>query len=176
MHIEVELKARVEQPESIKSTLQQRFGPPRRIHRQDQYYKKDGDPFDAIRLRQEDQRCIVSYKDKKQHRGIEQNSEIEFDVTDSVSFGRFLAMLGFFPSYRKEKIVLAFPCRSDRPLYELVEIPNIGWFIEIEMLVEEQGNIEEARDSVLRALSSLGLSEKDIEHRTYKEMLGHKGA
>lgn len=172
MSIEVEVKARIKNPKELKSILQQRFGPPRQIHRKDQYFRQADDPRDPIRLRQEDQRCIVTYKERNEHDGIEQNLEIQFEIRNPEIFAQFLERLGFVPSFSKEKFVEVFHHPHDEPVYELVYIEKLGWFIEIELAIEDKAEQDKAKEKILHALYSLGLEKEDIEPRSYKSLLG----
>ena len=169
MSIEVELKAYVADPIAIRKKLTFHLGASVPLVRTDQYYKRKEDKLDLIRVRTEEDRIIVNSKKRKINNGIEENQEYEFDIDNPQEFSRFLSILEFYPSYTKEKKVEIFS--SSNLTYELTQIEGLGWFIEIETILNSEDNIEEGRQRVLRALLELGFSEKHIEPRSYKLLL-----
>lgn len=177
MAVEVEIKARVSSPDSLRENLHQRFGESSRFKRFDQYFRRQGDAFDHVRLRREvsetrqGESALITYKDKRLVAGVEQNLEIQFTISDSRSFTEFLQKLEFHPGYAKEKHVEVFYDACTGVSYELVFIPRLGWFIEIEKTAENKEEIQEAHQLVCQALKALGLDDKDIERRPYKLLL-----
>lgn len=172
MALEIEIKARIASPDSIRTALHSQFGEGVFIQRKDQYFRRSQDRFDHIRLREENEKAIITFKDKKISQGIEENLEIQFCVDNKQAFTEFLEKLGFFPTYSKEKTVQAFYDRQRNLAFELVHIPPLGWFIEIETVIDEQQqSTDNAHSLVKQALLDLGLEEKDIESRPYKALL-----
>ncbi len=171
MSLEIEIKTRLSSPDAIRKTLVQQFGQGTLIKRKDQYFSRAQDRFDHIRLREENEDTIITFKDKKISQGIEENLEIQFKVDNKEAFKEFLEKLRFFPSYSKEKNVETFYDKEQNLTYELVHIPVLGYFIEIESVIEKQSQAKEAHEKVHQALLSLGLEEKDIETQPYKALL-----
>lgn len=172
MALEIEIKARIASPDSIKTVLHSQFGPGVFLRRKDQYFRRSQDRFDHIRLREENEKAIITFKDKKISQGIEENLEIQFCVDNKKAFTEFLEKLDFSPAYSKEKTVQAFFDRRRNLVFELVHIPLLGWFIEIETVInEQQQGVHNAHSLVKQALMDLGLEEKDIESRSYKVLL-----
>lgn len=54
---------------------------------------------------------------------------------------------------------------------ELVEVPPLGWFVEMEFLVEDEKNISRAKALLHEVLAHLGIPESSIEGKYYMDML-----
>ena len=182
--IEVELKARVVDAEAVRAKLKA-FA----------VYKYDFDKRDAywhgpewrinrgtrgFRVRSEGESVTVTFKNKRSEGGIEINREREFAITDREIFTEFIERLGCEPFFEKRKIGSRWEWSSgaDSPIVlELLEVPGLGLFLEIEALVadEEPAAIALARGEIVTLLERAGLDESDIEPRYYSELLMQAG-
>ncbi len=61
--------------------------------------------------------------------------------------------------------------RRDGLLAEIVEVERLGWFVEIECMVED-GDGEQAASEIRRTLDAIGVDSGDVESRTYLQLLG----
>ncbi len=169
---EIELKIRLSDPEPFCLRLAaeaEALGP----------YVKDDTYFrgasGAFRLRRSGETQVVCLKQKTVSQGIETSREIEYSVDDPEAFKAFAAALGFQEWYRKQKTGRAW--RWNGILIEEGTVSALGWFAELEILLgDEAGDqaIEEARQSLLNAVTALGAQISDIEPRPYAQLLGHK--
>ncbi|MGL4524947.1 MAG: class IV adenylate cyclase [Spirochaetia bacterium] len=169
MAIEVEIKARLHDPQPIREQLTQKLGQPTILSRSDQYYRREKDATDLLRIRSENGQHTMTCKQKLTIEGVEQNKEYEFCVDRMADFLSFLEIIEFYPSYRKEKYVEIF--QGPGITYEIAGIPALGWFIEIEAIVHQEEEIAAAREQVVTALLELEIAPEDVEPRSYKEML-----
>lgn len=182
--IEVELKAHVADPESVRKRLAG-FA----------VYRGDFDKRDAywhgpewrinrgtrgFRVRSEGDAVTVTFKNKRSEGGIEINREREFAVLDREIFTEFIERLGCEPFFEKRKIGSRWEWSSggaDPIVLELLEVPGLGLFLEIEALVpdEDPAAIALARGEIAALLERAGLDESTVEPRYYSEMLMEVG-
>ena len=111
--------------------------------------------------------------------GLEINHEREFTVSDTGAFASFLAFLGLEPGIGKQK--QGWSWSYEGVTLELSHVVSLGWFAELEILLEDPGppppeTIRAARSRLLRLLGRLGIGEDKIEGRYYTEMLHHGGS
>ena len=177
MNKEIELKARVENPEAVKKHLSDSYGVCELIKKYDIYYQYPSGQLS--RLRVEDGKNCVTLKRKKTENGIEINDELEFFVDDGEAFLEFLRMTGAVEYIRKIKTGYRYAAVAgdDAVTVELCEVSTLGWFIEIEKVIGGSGaeitedDIEYAQKLILKVLHETGIPEQDIEKRYYSEML-----
>lgn len=187
MGLEVELKAHVVEPYILKSRIEHLFA---RAEiscelKEDIYFCLEGGEA-LFRLRLESMgpsfeslkgRVVATRKHKSIEGGIEANEEIEFsfDQADLDSAFNFFLSLGYEVYIRKSKrgYYYTIPIREGFPALhlELVEVPPLGWFVEMECMLEDTTRIDEARSLLLETLSLLGIDEEAIESRYYMHLL-----
>jgi adenylate cyclase class 2 len=178
--IEVELKARVADPEATRSAVESFADYIRDFDRRDAYFH--GHDWRAnrgkkgFRIRVDDGKTVVTFKTKRAEGGIEINREREFEVSDPEAFGEFIARLDCEPFINKRKRGRAY--RFGELTIELVEVDALGHFIEIEKLLadEEPRSIALAQGEIRSALSLAGIPESAIEGKSYSELLIAAGA
>jgi adenylate cyclase class 2 len=185
---EIELKARVEDPEAVKRRL---FGLGvwgGAYTKEDCYWKADAGnsmlPASGLRVRRESRKlpdgnaasaCTVTFKTKEKRDGIEVNEETEFTVSDGDAFSALLSRLGLHEDYRKTKTGEVWTV--DGITAELAEVGDsrrsLGVFLEIEIIADNDNpaTVETARARLLGLLADCGLGEDRIESRYYAEML-----
>jgi adenylate cyclase class 2 len=192
--IEIELKAHVKDSEAIKRLLLEKAEYLHAIEKEDTYYfpvgnsGNSGIPPSGIRLRGEtktlpdrtvERAAYITYKTKQVRDGIEINDEKEFEVCSIqckpvMAFDEFLKMAGLEPGFSKHKKGWAF--YKDGINAELLEVEKLGWFLEMEIVVNDVTNdkettIEEKKKQLMDFLSVLGIEIGAIESRYYSEML-----
>ena len=175
MNKEIELKARVGEPEQLKMKLHEYYGESADFFKRDVYYRYPSGQL--VRLRDEGCGPLVTLKRKTVSRGIEVNDELEFGVSDGEKFLSYCILTGAEEYLRKTKRGCRFS-GGDRISIELCEVEPLGWFIEIEKVVEASGEgsipdseILSAKNDILDILKKLGIGESALEPRFYSAML-----
>lgn len=192
MAIEIELKAWVDDPASVRRSIAAFATPAGSYRKDDSYWRYPASPRteggaeesrqrvelgSGIRIRREDlsdPAAVVNFKRKEVRDGIEVNDEREFEVSDAAVFGDLLSRLGLAVWIRKRKIGEAW--KSDGVTIELSEIEGLGFFAELEILaeVDDAATVAEARKRLLATLGRIGIDSNKIETRYYTEMLAQK--
>jgi predicted adenylyl cyclase CyaB len=194
---EIELKAHVGNSEALKRLLSEKAEYTCAFEKEDVYWYGGGDRVfgvQKIRVRKEkrrladgteESRCVVTYKSKERNDGFEVNDELEFEVNPAEGFEEFLGKAGLKLGARKSKRGWAFSKAGITA--ELVEVDDLGWFIELEILksisiavgsVIDNGQeeiIAEGKKHLLAFLDDLGIEREAIEQRFYLEMLNPTG-
>jgi len=173
MTFEVELKARLRNPDAIKTKAAQMGSLKKETLKEDVYFRPKGDtsavPADRYRLRREGKVATVTFKQKIIAGGTEVNRETEFTVDNAHAFFQFAERYGFEPFVVKRKKSRTY--QVGRASVELNDVEHLGCFIEIEILCEEESEIAVARTEIARLFTQLGLSSEDLEPRFYIDML-----
>jgi adenylate cyclase, class 2 len=191
--VEIELKAHIKDSEALKRLLFEKAEYLCAFEKEDTYYfplDNSDIPRSGIRLRGESKTlpdgtikktAYVTYKTKEVRDGIEVNNEKEFEVCSAqnspvIVFDEFLKMTGLAPGFSKHKKGWAFS--KDGINAELLEVEKLGWFLEMEIVVNDierdaikDTAIEEKKKQLLEFLSDLGIEKDAIESRYYSEML-----
>lgn len=187
---EIELKAAVADHGALRRRLTAWGRPGAAYHKADLYFTRAGEEetgLTAFRLRREKDSWTVTHKVKTvDAAGLEQSLETEFQVDDPGAFESFARALGYAPALRKEKRGQAWEragaadsslAPEIRLKAELSEVTGLGWYLEIEALVDEAAPDEvqaHARQAVFETLEILEIQESAIEARPYTQMLREK--
>ena len=182
MNKEIELKAHVENYKSVKKILSEKYGTPVEIHKDDIYYiyKQAGDSYrgQPVRLRVENGKNVVTLKQKSIKDGIELNNELEFGVDNGESFIKYMQLTGARKWVVKTKNGWKYKSSENgyEAVIELCEVSNLGWYLEIEIVIESPDNVQitESKLKIKDILNSAGISEDQIESRYYSDMLLEK--
>ncbi|MBN1219214.1 MAG: class IV adenylate cyclase [Anaerolineae bacterium] len=173
MTFEVELKARLRQPEAVEKQIAGLGAFVGEIYKEDVYFKRQGDtaliPTDRYRLRREGPKAVVTFKQMVTADNVEVNDEVEFEVSDVYAFFRFTDRFGFEPFVVKRKKSRVY--RIGRANIELNEVEHLGHFVEIEILCDHEADIPAAQTELTRLLGALGLTEADLEPRRYLALI-----
>ena len=188
MATEIELKAHVEEAKSLRSLLSEKAEFKFTFEKEDTYFFPT-----RLRLRSERRtlpdeteefKTLLTRKQKEVRDGIEFNDEKEFEIRPSAhgtaaEFRELLEALGLRPLSSKRKRGWTF--FQDDITAELLEVTGLGWFLELEILAENNNDsietnkrFEEERQRLLDFLDSLGIPREAIESRFYSEMLNNK--
>ena len=172
--VEVELKARIpgERIDALAELLRRTCRFVRNIDKHDEYYTTDiGGKVKRVRIR-DDNGVYLTFKDKdKTGDGIEINNEWETSMGDLSVARALLAYLGCSFHYKKRKRGFAF--RKDEVTIELCDVNDLGWFLELEYIIEKKDPalIAGAEAALRNILKELDIPESFIEPRFYAEMI-----
>lgn len=173
MAFEVEVKARLNQPEATEARAAALGRLAGESFKEDIYFRRRGQneavPADRFRLRREDGQAVVTFKNLVEAEGVEVNREIEFGVDDAHAFFQFADRFGFEPFVAKRKQSRVY--RIERARVEFNKVEHLGHFIEIEILCDEEALVPVARTEVARLFTRLGLTPADLEPRRYIQLL-----
>jgi len=173
MPFEVELKARLQQPEDVKSRAAELGEWVGETFKEDVYFRRRGDtsryPADRYRLRREENKAVVTFKQQVQAGDTEVYDEVEFGVSDAHTFFRFADRFGFEPFVVKRKRSEVY--RVGRAHVELNEVEHVGYFTEIEILCTDEADVPAARIEIAVVLERLGLTQADLEPTPYISMI-----
>ncbi len=124
-------------------------------------------------------KTVFTTKEKIIVDGIEQNNEVEISLNyekfeDSILF---FEKLGFSQTYKKEKSGYSFLFHYfNYPLHvELLQVDHLGWFFEIEFVVEEELDEDIVNilvNNLYKTLDIFKIPHSKIEKRYYSELLG----
>jgi len=177
--LEIELKARLRDPAAVKKRVAGFAQPVRNFEKHDSYWHGPDWRFargtKGFRIRSDDNKSLVNFKNKRTEAGIEINQETEFEVSDGDAFVALVKRIGCEPFYCKHKRGSAWSYNGF--LVELVDVEGLGHFIEIEFLLDsdDAAAIALAQGELKRILRLAGVPESDIEARGYSELLLQNG-
>lgn len=190
MSLEVELKAHVSDHLALQKRLELLPGisPALCELKQDTYFSHPNeDALFRMRLEQTGKSfesmqgtLVFTYKNKALKEGIEVNEEVEFcsPSDQGPSALQFFLSMGYevYITKTKRGYAYTYAVEPELPLLtiELVEVIGLGWFIEMEFVLENKSLIGQARDSLLSTLDALGIGRSDIEDQYYMHMLKKK--
>ena len=192
MH-EIEVKARLQQPEKIEMHLARLADFAFRCSKTDQYWTL-GEKTLRIRreIRASIEKVLVTHKQKTYTSMIETNTELEFELSAGAVpvFTAMLQSLGFICTAKKQKDTKVFTPHADlfTPAIltdvqslsaELSVINPIGTFLEIEVLYADDVQYSALHDLHIRnaqqifsiLLTALNIPQTAIETRPYNELL-----
>jgi len=182
--IEVELKARLKNPEQVEKEIIKKAKPVGEFIEEDIYFtfaNTTGYQKQRFRLRRVQEKAIVTVKiEGKAEPGVEANQEFEFEVSDPEAFKVFCQEFGFRVLIEKKKKVKRFlfiPPEdefSEKITIELNQVENLGYFLELETLVENQNQILPASRYLKKLLQEFKIPLSQIESRPYTELLYEK--
>jgi adenylate cyclase class 2 len=176
--IEVELKYRLDDPESLLSALLARGARPGAATvERDVYFNHPSRDFaqtdEALRLRWDGSSAVLTYKGQLLDRVSKSREELELDLAGEPALEtarRILTRLGFREVRDVEKRRTKFPI-LDQELPVLVtidEVTGLGLFAELEASAEREA-YEAVRDRLIKLAGALGL--RDGERRSYLQLL-----
>ncbi|PRQ94463.1 class IV adenylate cyclase [Borreliella burgdorferi] len=113
---------------------------------------------------------IVTFKKKilDNNHTVEINKEIEFKIDSINNFLTLIKELKFKKLYKKIKKSLIY--QTNNLNIEINEIKNLGFFLEIEKIINNQNDIDLAKKEIDNIINQFGLKE-NIETRPYSELL-----
>jgi len=187
MAFEIELKAHILDSEALKRLLFEKTTYERAFTKDDSYLypgqtgERTTNPLPSgLRIRKENRifpdgkeeaLISVTFKIKEVKDGIEINNEREFEISSLPPFEELLKRLGLSAGHVKKKRGWAFTHNGIN--IELTEVEGLGWFVELEILADNnrEKTIAGGRERLFQLLDSLGIARDAIESRFYSEML-----
>jgi len=172
MAIEVEIKAWVQDVNRLRENIQAIAEFQNSYEKRDTYFSCSRQDTPLFRIRREAETNTVNYKQKERADGIEVNREHEFQVDDAEAFINFCEYLEYKVYIEKHKQGELYTFENVGIELSLVE--GLGWFVEIEILVDHQSKVTPARNKLREVLQALSVPENKIEPRYYYELLEEK--
>ncbi len=177
---EIEIKLRVDNLKAVEEQLKANgchLSEPIKQH--DVIYTKDGDVEAwsvakegdiTIRIRHLEFGASLTFKQQKS--GEMDNLEYETEIKDPTATHQILLALGFIPGVEVKKV------RRKGKLgdYEICldSVEELGTFVELEKLVEDNADPIEVREELFKVLESLGLSRDQEEVKGYDTQIFQK--
>jgi len=172
--IEIEVKASVDDPKQMERAIIELGATPIGIETQtDTYYNAPYRDFgvtdEALRIRVQDGKSILTYKGPKMDSVSKTRKEVETEINDIVGMGQILSSLGFFPVATVSKKRKNF--RIGDFTISLDEVRNLGNFLEVERSVKDPRNHQEKVESIFKFIAKLGLKRESTIRKSYLEMI-----
>jgi adenylate cyclase, class 2 len=177
--LEIEMKFPVRDFAAVEKSLRERGArSPEVLKESDHYFNAPDRDFartdEALRIRRIGPSGFVTYKGPRRDRQTKTRTEIEVPLAEgpepAAAFQQLLQHLGYRPVsvVRKDRRIFHLDCPPFRVQACLDEVADLGSFVELEIVAEEQ-QLEQARTTLLGLAEKLGL--KDFERRSYLELL-----
>ena len=196
-HYEIELKAWVDDPNSVKERLDGFCLYTGEYQKDDTYWNYGNSalhPGFSLRIRQEQWKdaqsnaqgdaqgisTLVTYKTKEIQGDMEVNLEQEFAVSAVEPFINLLLALSFEKGISKQKTGWSWSYgetgsagEEQRITVELSLVASLGWLVELELIAQDrdEATVSHGRERLHRLLGFLGIGEDRIETRYYSELL-----
>jgi adenylate cyclase, class 2 len=148
-------------------------------HHADTYYNHPCRDFaatnEALRIRRIGDVPMITYKGPKLPGAVKARREMEWRLDpgdqDGTQTAELLEQLGFKPVATVKKTRRPFTASDLTGPFGVVidEVEELGLFVEIEILVEKQEGIEQAREKIVMIAKQLGLHQ--AEARSYLRMV-----
>lgn len=131
-------------------------------------------PKKSLRVRRVGGFYIVNFKQRLSYKdSIYAKKEVEFEASDIRCFLKLIEDFGFKKWLTKEKTCEIYKIKSNFQI-ELNNVKGLGWFAEVEYLVDDESEIECARSEVLSVMEMLGCKKKDFVKPGYTKLLWEK--
>ena len=181
--IEVEIKIQIADRALLEQKLQENgFVQGKRVKESDTYFNSEA--YDlrkkdmALRIRSceeldtKELKSFIAYKGSKLDQVSMTRKELETGI-ENAEIGKELIMsLGFYALQPVVKIRQYYPLNEITACVDQVE--NLGDFLELEILAENESDKEQALDQLYDILSELGLKKEDTIQTSYLAMLCNK--
>jgi len=176
--IEVELKYRLDDPESLLCSLVARGAHPAPpTTERDLYFNHPSRDFretdEALRLRWDGSEASLTYKGQLLDQVSKSREELELELTGEAALEtarRILSLLGFVEvgEVEKRRTKAAIVFEGLPVLVTIDEVTGVGLFAELEASAERE-TYEPVRDQLIKLAGSLGLTRG--ERRSYLQLL-----
>ena len=129
---------------------------------------------EAFRIRRVGDHNAVTYKGPKQSGPTKTRRELEIPFANGEQhlerLRQLFDALGFRPVLTVGKVRTSYHLTHDGRAFEVVldDADGLGTFVEVEAIVEDQGDLEAAQKAVIAVSKALGLT--DLEPRSYLRM------
>jgi len=176
--IEVEVKARIDDPKHIERSIIAIGATPIGIENQaDTYYNASSHDFaktdEALRIRVQDNKYFLTYKGPRMDTVSKTRKEFEVEINDANSMGDILSSLGFSPVATIVKKRKRY--RIGDFFIALDSVRSLGDFLEVEIDLKDSKNYEEKVEIIFKFIEKLGIDRDSTVRESYLEMfLGKK--
>lgn len=169
--VEAEVKARVDDPEVARERLIEHGAEHQAtVEQADVYFdhpsRSFADTDEALRVREQGERALLTYKGPKLDASTKSRRELETGLDDAAATRAMLEALGFTPqptvSKRREVFAL------DEVTATLDRVEGLGTFVELERLVDPD-ELDAAREQLLDLAEELGFDR--LERASYLELV-----
>ena len=174
---EVEIKAKIENFDSLKEKLNQLGAVQKNIIKmEDIYFKHPSRDFamtdEALRIRKTDDTKILTYKGPKLDEITKTRKEIEMEITDQKKLKSILIKLGFIevPKIKKKRVIYELDDYS----ICLDEVDFIGKYIEIESEVAIEEDRIKKTEELINFAEQLGIDKESFIRKSYLELIKEK--
>lgn len=169
--VEAEVKARVDDPEAARERLIEHGAEHEATLEQTDVYfdhpsRSFADTDEALRVREEDGRAVLTYKGPKLDASTKSRREVETEVDDAAGTRELLEALGFAPQPEVSKTREVFALGDVTATLDRVD--GLGAFVELERVVDRD-ELDAAREQLLGLAEQLGFEE--LERASYLELL-----
>lgn len=171
---EVEIKARVSEHHIVREKIESFAGEGRNVNKVDFYFHKPKTKESAFRLRDNNGVLEITAKKKSSDAKGENNLEFEFtsDINQFDKAVDFFLCLGYEKYYKKSKC--GWDWKIGNAHVELLEVNELGYFLEIEELLDFDADDEavaKAQNHVNQLLLDFGCKQEDVCSQSYKSMI-----
>lgn len=143
-----------------------------RVNKKDRYYGDSKSLLFYLRIREKNGKPFLNLKSKSVEKGIEVNQEIKLPLVSASKFHALLKKIGITLTAKKEKIGEIY--KKGGLQIELNFIKGLGYFLEIETIIQKKSDIPRAKKALRKQFAQLGFSPKDFEKKYYLELLAEK--
>ena len=130
--------------------------------------------IEKVNLNNEKNKLIVTIKNRKiiNHTEINEESEFNIDYDDKDKFIEFAKYLNYFEFITKEKQSIIYEYKNVN--IEINKVKSLGFFIEIEILVNDENKRDIAILKLNEIFNEFNISQDKIENRLYIDLLLEK--
>lgn len=123
----------------------------------------------TLRLRTVDRKVYFQVKSRHMKQGVEMNREWEWPIKSPSLFKSLLKQGGIEPFFSKVKRTDLFLWKNMQ--IELNFLKGLGYFLEVEKLVEKASELPQAKIELEALFKTLGYSKSRFEKKPYLELL-----
>lgn len=171
---EVEIKAHAKDYKAVKAEIEKFYGKAKDVKKVDHYFRRPGEVKQALRVRENNDHLEFTAKKNSKSKEGENNLEYEIELSldeleNSLMFFRALGYEDFFIKRKS-----GFEWNTGSVHVELLDVNDLGWFLEMEALLPfdaPEGEIAKANAELHRLLKEFSLREEDIEMKSYRFMI-----
>jgi len=180
--IEVEVKLKIDNPESLRSKLLSNgYKEFKKVLETDLYFNGNDHDFrksdEALRIRKtqridcdvEESKVSLTYKGPKLDKVSMSRTETELGIENFESMALILTSLGYKPVKPVVKTRTYFI--SDYVVAMLDNVELLGDYLELEVMAEEESDREEALELIKSQLETFGYSMSDTTRTSYLSMI-----
>ncbi|WP_455645016.1 class IV adenylate cyclase [Methanosphaera sp.] len=175
--IEVEMKAKINDKMEALEKIKEIGGTYSHSEKQhDIYFNSSDKDFkksdEALRIREipngEEFKCILTYKGPKLDSKSKTRKEVEVEIDDTDNMTEILVKLGYKPTAIVNKVRRIF--KYEEYTITLDKLNQLGYYMEIEYVAEEDSDIEEIRNNIIEVFKKMDIT-SGFERTSYLGLL-----